>query len=264
MEIKKFKDLKEQYKWLVENKAELIADKMGSVKNADSVNFQPHIKTVEKNTTNKEQNEDEIKVSVVINTTNIMDSHDDVHIKGIWDDSLTGRKLHLQEHERKLDKIISETPDDLEPTTKEFTWKELNVDAEGTTQALVFNSNVKKSRNPYMFEQYKNKYVKNHSVGMRYVDLQLAINDNDYKEEYEVWNKYVNEIVNKDLAEQKGYFFAVTKADFYEGSAVAIGSNIVTPTLETKKEETLIVEKEEVINNSDVYKMKTRLLEIKK
>jgi hypothetical protein len=38
-------------------------------------------------------------------------------------------------------------------------------------------------------------------------------------------------VVNKEVADTKGYFWAVTEAQFIEGSAVVKGSNYVTPVL---------------------------------
>ena len=81
-----------------------------------------------------------------------------------------------------------------------------------------------------MFKQYANNYVDNHSVGMRYVKIFLAVNDPEYLDEFEVWSRYINSIVNAELANEKGYFYAVTEAKVIEGSAVPIGSNHVTPT----------------------------------
>jgi len=81
-----------------------------------------------------------------------------------------------------------------------------------------------------MFRQYANNYVTNHSVGMRYVKIFLAVNDAEYIEENEVWNRYINSIVNAEIAIEKGYFYAVTEAKVIEGSAVPVGSNHITPT----------------------------------
>jgi hypothetical protein len=82
-----------------------------------------------------------------------------------------------------------------------------------------------------MAEQYRKGFVKNHSVGMRYMKLSLCINDENSGSEFDAWNKYRPEIVNGNLADEKGYFFAVTEAQVIEGSAVPKGSNFVTPTL---------------------------------
>ena len=85
-----------------------------------------------------------------------------------------------------------------------------------------------------MFNEYRLGHVKNHSVGMRYVTLDLAINDEAYLANYELWNKYIDKIANKDDAEQQGYFWPVTEAKVVEGSAVPLGSNIITPTQSVK------------------------------
>ena len=82
-----------------------------------------------------------------------------------------------------------------------------------------------------MFQQYSEGFVNNHSVGMQYVKIALAINDEDYPEEKETWNKYINKVANQETAIEKGYFWAVTEAKLIEGSAVVLGSNPITPTL---------------------------------
>ena len=58
------------------------------------------------------------------------------------------------------------------------------------------------------------------------------------------------QMTNKEIAEQYGYFWAVTEAKVIEGSAVVFGSNYITPTLsvkqhvpnDTQKNEPLITE----------------------
>jgi hypothetical protein len=68
---------------------------------------------------------------------------------------------------------------------------------------------------------------------MRYVKMELALNS-DSKwdvEEKAIWDKYYNEIANKEVADQRGYFWAVSEAKIVEGSAVVKGSNYATPTI---------------------------------
>ena len=72
---------------------------------------------------------------------------------------------------------------------------------------------------------------------MKYVKYDMAINDEDYPNEFEAWNKYYPEIANKKTADEKGYFWYVLEAKVVEGSAVPLGSNFVTPTLENNKSE---------------------------
>jgi hypothetical protein len=235
METPTFNNKKERIDFLVENKDILIAQKKAEMKRADGV-F--HFKVNDKLITSKADisqidltNTNALNVKAIINTTNIMDSHDDVHIPGLWTKSLQENKniMHLQEHDMSFKSIIS-SDEDLEAYTKYYNWTDLGFDHQGQTQALEFDSNVKKSRNEYMFNQYANNHVKNHSVGMRYVKIFLAVSDPDYPQEFEVWNRYINTVANAELAIEKGYYYAVTEARIIEGSAVPIGSNHITPT----------------------------------
>jgi hypothetical protein len=134
----------------------------------------------------------------------------------------------------EFDKIIADG-NELKVYTKTFTWSELGYAYEGETEALVFESTILRKRNEYMLEQYMNGWVKNHSVGMYYVKMDFAINDEEYPNEYEAWKKYYPQIANKETADKKGYFFYVLEAKCVEGSAVPIGSNTATPTLSIGK-----------------------------
>lgn len=233
----KFKTRKELFDFLATNKGQLITQKKATIKHADGIGICsiPGVASANKAVSTDKT---ELAVKAIINTTNVMDSHDDVHIPGIWDKSLRENKtiMHVQEHKaNQFDKIIS-SGTDLKTYSQTYSFKELGFDLTGDTDALVFDSNVKESRNKYMFEAYKNGYVNNHSVGMRYVKLVLCINDEDYGAEKEAWDKYISQVSNKEDAESNGYFWAVTEAKVIEGSAVPIGSNTVTPTLEVKNE----------------------------
>jgi hypothetical protein len=237
MDIPAFETKKELFDFLVTNKDKLISAKKAAIKKGDDV---PYISiagvtdVIQNKAVN--DNSDVIKVLAIINTTNILDSHKDVHIPGIWNQSVKNNKniLHLQEHELKFDHIIAEG-DDLKVFTKDYTWGELGFNYTGKTEALVFESTVRKSANPFMFERYRDKKVKNHSVGMIYIKMALAINSDEYGAEKEVWDKYYPDIVNKADADPEGYFWAIKEAKIIEGSAVPIGSNPATPTLEPKQ-----------------------------
>lgn len=238
--IPKFNTKKELFDFIVSNEEIIFAEKKSQLKKADGVYFAPvslnNINAVKSAPTSL-LDKDEIDVKVIINTTNIMDSHKDVHIPGLWDKSLSEntRIKHLQEHQMRFDKVISDK-DDLNAYVENYTWKQLGFNAEGKTQALVFESKVKKSRNEYMHDQYAKDNVDNHSVGMRYVKLVTCINDEDYGAQFEAWEKYFPQIINPGEAEKSGYFWAVTEAKAIEGSAVVMGSNPITPTINVKEE----------------------------
>lgn len=236
LEIPNFSEKSELFKWLVENKTTLITQKKFEVKHCDAISFTMKSMEKESDDVDKAENTsllidaDRVKVKLIINTTKIMDSHSDVHFDGIWKKTISesGDIYLLKEHRMTFDSIIS---DSMKAYTKNISWDKLGAPFEGNTQALVFEGLIDKGRNTYMYDQYVKGYVKNHSVGMRYVKLYLAINDKGYSAEYDAWNKYFPEVANKDEVEEQGYFWAVTEAKLIEGSAVVKGSNWVTPTI---------------------------------
>jgi hypothetical protein len=233
---RQFSSQDELFKALRENKTTLIAQKKMITKEADAtfhfVGIENDKGEVVKAESISLNDANGLKAKLIINTTNLLDSHNDLHVKGIWNKSVKEQKnlLLLQEHRMTFDKIIT---DDVKATVKEMNWGELGYSYKGTTEALTFETNISKARNPFMFEQYAKGYVKEHSVGMRYVKLELAVNSESKWdiEEKEVWDKYYSEIANKEVADERGYFWVVSEAKVVEGSAVVKGSNFATPTI---------------------------------
>ena len=221
-------------KYIKDNKQKLVDEKRAAMKTADAVSFCRVYHNGRRGATKAEGDGasavDTLDIEVVISTTGLLDSHDDVHIAGLWDENLAKQRNRLvyllQEHSRDFDKVIS---DEVAVSVQMRDWAELGAPYEGKTQALVFNARLHRDRNPFMFEQYLKGWVRNHSVGMRYVDFELCVNSEEkyYIDEKEAWDKYIDQVANREEAEERGYFWAVTKA----GSAVLMGSNWVTPTL---------------------------------
>lgn len=233
---------KELIKFLVENKSLLIQEKKSALKESDPIAVSCSLS--EKFFVDKDGKLNKTTAEIpatsggpetvlcVINTTNWMDSHSDVHIPGIWKKCLKDNpaQLHLQEHEMGFAYVIS---DESKGYTEKMTWKELGLEMAGVTEALIFASPLK-GRNPFMEDQYRKGFVKNHSVGMRYVVIKLCVNeaeDEYFKEEYANWVQYAPMVVNIADAEAQGFFWAVLEAKIVEGSAVVKGSNIITPTI---------------------------------
>lgn len=232
---RQFASKEDMFTALRENKSFLIAQKKSIVKHADPV-FADVIED-ENVISNKAEstsleNIDALKTSLAINTCNLFDSHADVHFDGTWNKSAKESKggLLLNSHKMVFENIIA---DGMEVSVKRMSWKKLGFDFEGTTEVLVFTGNIDKNRNEYMFKQYQKGYVKEHSVGMRYVKLDLAINSESKwdTEEKAIWDKYYDKIVNKEAVNERGYFWAVTEAKVVEGSAVVKGSNYATPVI---------------------------------
>lgn len=230
------------------NRELIMTQKKNAIKHSDSVNLviSTSDNAQKENATKQEvdttiENPTVLNAKLVINTTNLIDSHMDCHIKGIWKKSLSETKTLylLQEHEMEFDKIIADSvQDNLQAYTKNVTFKSLGYDYEGSTEALVFDTKIKQEINPFMFDLYKKGRVYNHSVGMRYVKLYLCINSNEaeYSAEKDNWDKYYPLVANKEVANEKGFFWAVTEAKVIEGSAVIKGSNHCTPVMEIEIE----------------------------
>lgn len=183
----------------------------------------------------------ELLVRSVINTCGVYDSHGDVHISGLWKKSLQENKdlMLLQEHNMKFMYLIS---DEVVGKARTVSWKKLGYPQyKGSTQALVFDSDLSESENTFMVNKYRKGKVKNHSVGMRYVRGVLCVNSEDsyWEKEKENWDKYIDQVINPEAMGSRNMFYAVIEAKVIEGSAVLIGSNRITPTLYVREKEQL-------------------------
>jgi len=244
IQIPEFADKAKLYDWLIANKSLLINQKKSAIKYADPIGYAPSF-LVEKEGSDIEvksetipDTAEKIKVRFVANTTKLFDSHGDVHIDQLWNKSLKETKdnYHVKEHEFNFEGVIS---DNVKVLVKQMNWTDMGINFEGQTQALIYDSIISKSDNQYMFDKYRTGKVKQHSVGMRYLKIDMAVNDDRYEKEFGIWEKYFDIIVNKDDVLNVGYFWAVTEAKHVEGSAVLRGSNWATPVLniqQTKNE----------------------------
>lgn len=175
-------------------------------------------------------------IRAVINTTNWLDSHADVHAKGIWEDSPLDGISYVLDHDFSVSGLIAQ-PSDVKAEVMRLRWKQLGLDINGTTDALVYTVTLQPYASPDFIRAYENGVVMQNSVRMRYEDLVLCVNDKEYGAEFEAWNKYIKEVANREDAENLGYFWYIKKARIVlEGSAVLRGSNAITPMLQSKQE----------------------------
>ncbi|WP_424493897.1 hypothetical protein [Salinimicrobium sp. GXAS 041] len=234
--IPEFHEKKDLFNYLKSHKKELIAKKRSMPITADAVSFGfSRVKTTD--TANKSneavtEDVDVLRVKVVANTANYLDSHMDVLIPGCWSKTIQERKHlipHLHDHVHRLDAKIGEVVDIY---ASSLSYSELGIDGSGTTESLIFVTDVMKEYNPKVFNQYKAGKVKQHSIGLQYMKIDLAINDEDNEKEMEFWNKYYPQIINKEMADERGFFWVIQEIKLLENSAVLFGSNEATPTLE--------------------------------
>lgn len=232
-----FKSIAEYHAYLIANKAQIVALKKATTKFTDSDTFNPLfignvVKSADAN--NDNLSEGIITRTIIGNTYNWMDSHNDVHMKGVFTKSINENQkniLHLHDHEYKLSSKVG-TPINI--YEKQISWADLGITKQGYTTSLFMDSEIKKSYNAMIFDEYLTKQINQHSVGMIYVKMAMCVNDAQYKEEFANWNTYFPMVANSDKALEEGVFWAVTEAKLKEISCVISGSNELTPTLEPK------------------------------
>jgi hypothetical protein len=236
MELPKFNTKEELHKYLITNKSQIIEMKKSEIKYCDPVKvklFKDNNVANKAITSNLNKDTDEvIERTIVGNTYYWVDHHEDIHVSGNFAKSIKERPekiFHLHDHEFKLTSKVGEPISFREDSIK---WSDLGVNKEGYTEALMMDSQIIKDYNTQIFKLYKEGKIDQHSVGIRYIKLDLAINDPDEKNEFANWEKYYHLLGNPERADELGYFFIVLEAKLIEISAVLAGSNELTPTLE--------------------------------
>lgn len=233
---------KELYEFLIENKDELIAQKRSMLKRTDPVSSIPSLYAVKGDKIVKAANNempesvDSVRVKVVANTAYWLDSHYDVLVPDCWKSSIKQRKgliPHLHDH---VHEIGAEVGDVIDIYSQEISLTDLGINRKGTTQSLIFETDIKKSYNEVVFDKYKSGKIRQHSIGLQYVKMSLAINDEDSQKEYDFWKKYMKLLINPEEAEERGFFWVIEEIKLLENSCVLFGSNALTPTLEVKSD----------------------------
>jgi hypothetical protein len=238
------KDLKgkELTSFIIQNKEALYAQKNKAFKYADAWEAPVELFHVKGASVTKSadvpKDADTLRVKVVANTANWCDSHMDVLLPDCWAKSINERKgmiPHLHDHIHQLN---AEVGDVVNIYSQIVSLSELGVNKPGTTQSLIFETDIKKAYNQQVFDKYKAGKVKQHSIGLQYVKLELAINDEESEKEKDFWDKYIDQVINREYVEERGFFWVVPEIKLIENSAVLFGSNSLTPTLESKEDDT--------------------------
>jgi len=244
---------KDYIKNLVKNKAEHIELKKAEVKHTNGgLNSCYKANTTEVTKGVYSNAENKLERTIIGNTYNWLDSHGDIHVKGCFTKSIKERSdkiFHLADHEFKITAKVG-TPINI--YEDDLSWRELGVDMDGVTVALHMDSEISKAMNSQIFEEYKNDKIDQHSVGMVYVKIDLAVNDEDYEEEFKLWNDIYPIVGNKEALEEQGYAWIVREAKLIEISCVLAGSNELTPTLSDKIKNIKVEGVEDITPNKEV------------
>tara|TARA_R110000782_G_scaffold72273_3_gene144786 strand:- start:2598 stop:3353 length:756 start_codon:yes stop_codon:yes gene_type:complete len=248
-----------EIKELINRKSELIELKKAEIKTVKGGLTTLSDCNVIKTSKANEDTDKVLKRTIVGNTYMWMDSHDDVHSKGVFSKSIKERQnsiFHLHDHKFEITAKVGEPTKVYE---KELLWSDFGIDKAGSTTALLMDSEIYKDYNDKIFNEYKSGRINQHSVGMQYVKIDLAVNDDEYEEEYKVWQDNIESIGNKELAEEKGYFWLVREAKLIEISAVLLGSNSLTPTLENKQADLESLDKNEAEKSLQLKQLLTSI-----
>lgn len=179
---------------------------------------------------------DFIQVKTVINTTNVIDSHLDLHLQGIWNKTVKDNpfSVHLKSHKADFEFVIA---DKAKSYNEKMNFKELGLDVDMEMDANINEFIMERKKLPLMFDAYKNGEVNQHSVGMMYVNYDIAWYDESSQKEMDFFNEMKAKSINPEVAEDAGYIWIVYEAKKREGSAVVFGSNSITPTISVKNYE---------------------------
>lgn len=182
-----------------------------------------------------------INRSFIGNTYYWLDNHGDVHVKGCFKQSIKQNKtgiLHLHDHKNEVTATVGIISDVAEIT---LDWQQLGIKNDGSTVALVANSDIYKDLNASVFFQYSKGVIQQHSVGMYYTILDFAVNDPSDEQGFKAWNEVYPMLGNKEEADKYGFFFVVREAKLVEISAVTQGSNELTYTFDKSTDTETII-----------------------
>jgi hypothetical protein len=218
---------------ILKNKQEAINIKKSAYKHSDVVNNHI-IKEDNENVTKVllEDDEQDNVVKVIANTYYWLDSHGDVHVKGCFTKSIKENQdkiFHFDNHEHSFNSKVGKVKSVKEVNVN---WTDLGVNKDGKTICVIGETELIEDYNCQVYDAYKNNEVNQHSVGMQYVNLQIAVNQPQEVESYKLWNEVYPMLGNPETADKLGYFWVVKEAKLKEYSCVLWqGSNSLTPTV---------------------------------
>jgi len=233
---KKFTDKQDQARFIKENLKSLRELKKVEYKNfADVVlkegfersNYVPQIEDI---------TGDYMLVKAIINTTGVIDSHLDLHLPGIWTKTVKDNPTNpiLKQHERTFESVISSKGKNF---NQNMNYRDIGVDIDFDMQANLNEFVLSKANQPLMFEKYASGEVEQHSVGMMYVDYDIAYYDEESQKEMDFFEDTLKKCINPEIAKEYGIVWVIREAKKREGSPVVFASNPLTPTLSVKNYE---------------------------
>lgn len=240
------KDLrgKALHKYLIENKSELISQKktvwekgFHAHKKCEPIAGIPSYYFIKGETAEKAlvgevpPDANSLLVKVVGNAAWWCDSAMDVLIDDCWKKSIAeqqGKMHHVHDHVFEIAAKIGQVR---RVYSQDISLTDLGLNKSGKTQCIIWETDVLKSYNPMIFEEYRKGLINQHSISLNYVKMELAINDEEYEKEIDFWNKYYPNVINPEVVDEAGFFWVIQEIKVIENSCVLLGANALTPTL---------------------------------
>mgnify|MGYP003631525625 FL=1 len=176
---------------------------------------------------------------IAVNSTKILDSHEDLHLDGLWSKSVKeqqGKNYLVLDHQLSVFNTVVKK-EDIEMFTAVVPFAAIGKAYEGDTEVLVYKFLKSKVLMPAISEWLESGDDIEASVRMQYVKLDLAMDSEEEadKEAKRIFDKYYPIIANKEDFEEIKYFWIISEAkNVRESSLVLAGSNGATGALESK------------------------------
>jgi hypothetical protein len=190
---------------------------------------------------NKAINIDDNYYYFAVNSTMILDSHEDMHDNGIWNKSvkeIQGKNYLVLDHEIEVESVVARK-EHIEIFTAKVPFSVIGKDYKGETEILVYKVAKTQIKKASVKEWLDSGDAIECSVRMQYVSVLLAMDSNSPEDETEKKNydEYINKIANKDDFEYIPHFFIIKEAkNVRESSLVPFGSNSSTGVISAKIE----------------------------
>lgn len=256
-----FKDLKDNLDFIIDAKKSQIqksCDKGVSVtcKSLDLLKFQDQNKAIKI---------DDNYYYIAVNSTKILDSHDDLHLDNLWNKSIAeqqGKNYLVIDHELEVDKVIVRK-EHIEMFVAKVPFSLLGKAYDGDTQALIYKMPKSQVKHQLVKEWLDSGDEIEASVRMQYVTFDLCMDSNDPDDATAKANydKYYPLIANKNDFDYIYYFFAIKEAkNVRESSLVVFGSNSATGQVNNNKQAEKSLENEEAEKSLQTIEMLKELL----
>lgn len=243
---KKFETKDDLFNALVENETFIIDAKKSEIyksceKDLQIVTNQESIQKALETEANKGIKFDNDYYYFVVNSANILDSHNDMHVDGNWNKNVKdqqGKVYLVFDHSLKRSDIIAMRKD-VEMFTAKVSWSLLGKSYEGETYSLVYKVAKNKIVNKEAKEWLEEGHELEASVRMQYIKIETAINSTnpDYAKQKATYDEYFPLIANKSDFDEINYFWVVKEAkNVMESSLVLFGSNSATGRVDNKSE----------------------------